>query len=272
MNRLWCVVVVSVGMLLAVGAVEAAQKAPALKVQDTERFFTWFFHLKQRVPAKTEFETEEAYRKRLPAIDSQKVLYFLVEPEPDLKNYSYDPSTQALTLGAGTITGDIGMSPYADMGKTTTGQLANSGLRLARQGISSGSYVGETAFGVRRRVSQSVRTDYVLYVSAPREWWEAHAKAEPSYLPARLTVDLHLEPRAADRLSKSYQMLVGVQVKGLAFSSLRVDSGNGYDTTTSPEELTYRTMMISATLKEIIIRDRFTKATVKTVTVPDLFQ
>jgi hypothetical protein len=267
MSRLKSVVVLAVA-LLWVGGVVAAQTTPALKIQNTDQFFSWFLRLKERAPAKTEFETEDAYRKRLPAIDSRKIVYFMVEPERSVKSYSYDPATQTLILGAGILTdGEGRTAPFWDEGTTATGMPFQRGVRLARRGVVTGSYVGETAFGVRRRVSQSVRTDYILRLSVPREWWGTHVRTSPLF-PPQLAFDLQVEPRAAERLSKSYQMLVGVQMKGLADSRYWI-SGEGEATLTSPEEVTRLTLMISATLKEIIIRDRFTKATIKTITVPN---
>ena len=61
---------------------QAVAAAPdPLRVKDAKQFFRWFLRMKQRLlEKKGEFDTDEAYRKRLPVpFDIRKTVYFTIQ-------------------------------------------------------------------------------------------------------------------------------------------------------------------------------------------------
>ena len=233
-----------------------------LGVKDAKQFFRWYLGMKRKRAARGEFETEAAYRKRIPAdFEPQKVIYFKVPREPGLKEYQYDFASKTLTLTAGG-TGRLSPSEY-------TGQHV---LTVLEYGFSRGRYVGQNAYGAKVVVEKYTWVDYDLVLHNPVSSSAFRPLKGPftgEDLPSgTVTVALSpLGPEEARRLSRTYEVVVGVTLLG--YEDSRIDSEYLEPKFDSPNEVTSYCYQIDGYLREVMVRDRSSRAVVKTLRVKD---
>lgn len=134
-----------------------------IQIEDTETFFAGF-SLKRIPPARSEFETDDEYNKRLPTPwDSTEVVYFVLRPDCNMEDlhpnllikYSYDIKTQLLTVASGSVAGkdDGGWHP-----KETRP------LELHKKTDEMDDQQETNAAGATVNVSSTITKDYVLYL------------------------------------------------------------------------------------------------------------
>lgn len=219
-----------------------------LGAKDPRQFFPWYLKMHDEVTERSQFETEEEYLKRQPpAFDSEKTIYFRVERHGE---YSYDINTKTLTLT---------QKMLAALGET----LSRSDLRyyiiLASDEVARESYVAQNAYGAETTVEKTTAKFYELVF--------LNERSSPQFDldTGKISVTLTLEPREAERLSKSYEFVLGVRLPGFSQSEFKATRlGPKFD---FPYDYTHLTYEISAVLREVIIRDRNTLEVLRRVPV-----
>ncbi len=81
----------------------------------------------------------------------------------------------------------------------------------------------------------------------------------------QISVSLPLSPAEAKRLSQTYEIVVGVRLVGYDHSEVRFYATEA--TLDAPSERTYYLYVISGSLREVIVRDRYTRSVVKRLPV-----
>lgn len=233
------------------------QVQPSVKIQNTRAFFSWY-HAKGQI-SKSNFETEEHYRKRLPWFDPNKVVYFRVETtlygddaytfvSPYRKNpfcswyYKYDADTRWLTVVAGY---DISNSWACQKLQLQTP------IQIFADADDLGSYVGSNAFGVRARVRENKYNHYVLNIRNIEEC------PDTVYDPEHKTfcISYNVPPQQARKLCARLQIVVGVRLSGFQRSESRMLYA-GTATLANPNESATYHHVIDARLAKVLLMDR----------------
>lgn len=257
MARRWMILIVAVCVVVAAVAVAyaAGEARDSLRVKDTKQFFRWYLGMKEKMPVKSEFETEAAYRKRIPPpFDSQKTIYFTVQREPHTKEYHYDLASKTLTLTAGRRDWTLGYSERSQRGylgrkAQTVREDGRNHLLVIRMDVSRGRrYIGENAYGATAVVTEYTETSYALSL----------LNGDVS---GEVRVDLSLGPEEAKRLSQTYEIVVGMKLPG--YSHSEVYSAYREPTLDWPSDTARSLYVIDGFLHEVIVRDRSTRAIVK---------
>ena len=246
---------------------KARVTAPAsepLEVKNTKEFFEWFFRQTAQTPKRSQFETEEAYRKKLPSLDQSKVHYFRVADNENEGSFWYSVRSKTLTLSAGNSyyggyysfdDSAAGLDEFPDFAGSM--REAPDVLTVARESHSGRSYTGQNAFGVRVRVKSSSMVSYGLLIP--------NASQVPQYGYGKLKVDLSVDPETARRLSKSCELVVGVSL--LDFQKGWCYEAGHSPTLNAPYEESNRLYVIHVGLREIIVRDKFTKSVLRRLVI-----
>ena len=259
----------------------SAQKAPeksALEVKDTKQFFDWFKNIR---PAKrTEFETEQDYKKRLPPpFNSKKVIYFRANCR---KGYAYDISSEKLTVfgGSGTYIWPLGPE-YKGGYLTGDGLREGTAVVMESTGSNLGSYTAANVYGALFVVKSQIRFEYILNFlnrdmgGCPDEYFGSADKrfsVTTTYIaqtaPARsvkyfdsadkrFSVTVEVPPKEAERLSKTLEIVVGVTLPGYDHSLFNCyNLGDSSEPTIrNPIDCTTVHHAIDANLVKVLLRD-----------------
>jgi hypothetical protein len=215
----------------------AASRRDPLGVKDTRSFFQWYDGMNNNQPEKSEFETEAAYRKRLPAFDTSKILYFRVQKPA----YDYDIAKRTLTFTPPEM-----VAPLRDPCPDGTHAV---GLPMYRwQLLSTESYrdwVGENGFGATVQAYTHHIDTYCL---------DLHGVLS--------AMALALEPDAARRLSSAAELVLSVRLSGYDHS--RMELADYREATFDfPDSLSSSRFVIEGTLVEVILRDKHTLGILK---------
>lgn len=246
-ERLWQVgfmVSVVVLMSLFFRVATSAQKAPektALEIKDTKQFFDWFRSMR---PAKrTEFETEEDYKKRVPVpFDSNKVIYFRANCRNGEKCYTYDISNEKLTVFGGA------KLSFATRERKGLGEGIPISIAVVCE--DGDSYTATNAYGASVLVERKYFFDYVLNLlnldTPPDDFFDSSEK--------RFRITVSLPPKEAERLSKTLEIILGVTLPGYECSLYQIVSRKE-PTITWPMKLVFAENVIDANLVKVLLRD-----------------
>ena len=229
----------------SLGADQQSIQKPTVQVKDTAQFFRWFLAMKAKIPERDQFETEQQFRKRLPApFDDKKVLYFVLpdaidsvgERERDAIQFSYDLSAQKLKVWS------------ADL----RGHAAEIGLVWKELG----HYVGTNSFGVARDVKENEVHLYYLNILNT----EKCSALEPHVVNdtvtwRRFAVTVSLPPQEAKLVSKTARIVLGVTLPGYEYAEDGL-SDHHMPTIDSPRESSWYTHSIDAYLVEMLLINR----------------
>ncbi len=225
----------------------AARRDP-LGVKDPKQFFPWFLAMQDKMTApRSQFETEEAHRKRLPPpFDSEKVVYLPIARG----EHTYDIDSRTLTLAAVA-------RPATHPDLKAAG--CRCSLMIGTEEVPRGSYVGQNAYGAKVKIE---KTDCISYELA---FLNGHSSPAFDLETGRISVDLTLDPPQAERLSRSYQIVLGVTLPGYEQSKYCKD--HSAPETDAPFDRTFFSYCVRAVLREVIIRDRHTLSVLRRVPV-----
>ena len=214
-----------------------------LGVRDTAEFFAWYLKMKESFK-RGEFETEEEYQKHLPPpVDRQRVVYFRIERGPNAKRYKYDIATQTLTL-----TEELRKESLLDGQRTGPYYL-----KLLNKSSNLGQYIGQNAYGASRTVTVMRIEGYDLNLLNGSEVGD------------EMSISLSLPPKVAERVSRDYEVVVGVTLMGYDQSSTSTFTSG--PTVSAALDLSIDTFRIDAVLRQAIVRDRQTHEVLKTVSI-----
>jgi hypothetical protein len=229
-------------------AVLKAKPEPVQTVQpdfiEAQEYITKITRLARPEP-RGEFETKEAYEARQPKLPDDSRSLILVER--GYKQYSYDIDNKVLTIHI----------PVSKL--TPRKRLSGLPLRVAVS-------IDEDT------VIRSWLTNYLLFIppaqveslltetpmpslAAIPESERAHALRMAAYnKERRISLHLSAEPKDAERISKSYAVLLWVRPKGLEYSVSEATHSRE-PTISEPRDSTLFTRAIEVDLLEILIRD-----------------
>jgi len=231
------------------------KRAEALEIKDPVNFFKWFMTMKKKVTGKSEFETEEEFKKRRPPpFNSNKIIYFRAEGERILgTEYRYDIKNNLFTA-------------FLE-------ENWDRGITLAEREKKVGQFIGVNVFGTKVLVTEIDYTKYVLNLLNPLELPETLFPPKDRYydkeFPRRrkgVFITASLEPKKAKRLSRNYEIIVGVRLPGYERSDRKTLGLQA--TIENPSQPFFETFLIDAYLVKIMLRDGSTGAILKTVDIP----
>jgi hypothetical protein len=225
-----------------------ARSTLLLRVEDTKAFFERFISTGEVSP-RGKFETRESYQKRLPPpFDSNKIVYFTVSsggPYYDFLHdpYDYDMDTQKFTAFAGHLDRQDSLPTYPGADKGTP-------IIIYEKKDKEDTYPATNRFGVAATVDRSYYSDYVLNFSnldqCPAELYDSASGI--------FKITIARSPKVAERLSKNFEVIVGVKLPGYSHS------GFGYfhtePTIDKPIETFTLRSQIDAEMMKVILRDK----------------
>jgi len=184
--------------------VSATKPVLPFTVQNTQSFFQSFAE-KTTGDKKDEFETEEQFRKRQPHWNSDKILYFKVEPNVIGAgkniigcNYKYDIDHTSLTLSAGQTARNDG----------TYNPSATTRICISQRSLDEGSYEASNAYNAKVTVKKDWFIEYVLFLTNLSALPDGAFDPETS----QFKFDRLLSPDEAREQSQTAEIYVGVQL------------------------------------------------------------
>lgn len=231
-----------------------ASSNPTIKVQDTKSFFSWY--IRNGDIERSEFETEEEYRKRFPWFDCNKVIYFKVTNgllDSDFIDFNYNIDMQELTCKAGSPW-DVMNVMDVELAKGTRVIIKTDYQRIR-------TYTGENAFGATVTVKETESNDYVLNFLNMDKCPDATFDRDEK----KLKISITRPPKEAERLSKKLEMIIGVKLPGHERSDSLVKYRE--PTIDHPYGSTNYAHVIDATLVKVILRDKFSKVIIAEASV-----
>jgi hypothetical protein len=266
-------------------------KAPVIEIKDPAQFFPWFYGMRNKRAQRGQFETEEAFQKRIPPpFDSSKILYFKVGEGP--VSYYYDIATQTLTIGNGECDSDQSFTRWDPRTNFDFQYGGSECLVITLKSVyhDKGSYLGQNAFGVKARIRKSEVEGFrfkILNIEFLPGQYD-HVITTPSgenmgikppigdgsivgYMAKHnmplLKIPLQIEPSLAKKLAPNLEILIAVQLPAYEKCILFIDDPST-PTIDSLYETSGKRYQIEAKAVAFLVIDKTTKAVIKTIPVP----
>lgn len=254
--------------------------APALKIQNTETFFSWY--IRRGGIYRSEFETEQQFKKRLSWFDPEKIVYFRLDSTDSCDlgysnqyttadysvsagRYKYDVDSQLLTVIAGEC-GDYGETRIPR--ETMTAQTL---ILVLEDKEELGTYTGTNAYGARVKVDKSLENRYTLNISnideCPDTVCEPPVPGIEVGHNTRFRIAVALTPQEAKKLSNRLQIVLGVKLMGhdrsISYKTLTLEP-----TIDRPYDASYYDNIIDARVARVLLMDRVTGRVLTEEVVP----
>jgi hypothetical protein len=184
-------------------------KHKSLKLENISKLFNNLL-LQKDVPQRSEFETIDNYKTRLPAPFDTSREYFLGVTEPRSNGeqlYRYDIENQLLMFEAGSSETNVSIAQYTPL----PGKLVTLLSRIDNKGF----YEGTNAFGVKVTVEKSEWNYYLVNIVNPE--CLPDSLFDKSHCSFRFTVSI--PPKQAKTLSKKAVIVIGLKFLGPAYST-----------------------------------------------------
>lgn len=216
-----------------------------------------YFALAGKLKGKGEFETTEAYNKRIDALMAEPVLGQLTPRSMlatvigltsggEFSDLQYNADTQLLSVNK-----SLDKVPYGvdDLKAIDTRRVISTGLDFVKAGR---TYVGQNAYGVKKRVVE--KDEYICDLIMVNPGELGFKKPEHDFLgnEQNISFDLTMDPATAQKVKSNLKLLVLFQV-GAPYVGISKD----YDSATidNPVDLTTHRFFIFARVSEVWLYD-----------------
>lgn len=227
-----------------------------LKTEDTRAFFKAFIAKVNPLP-RGDFESREAYQKRLPLPeDAKKLVYLPAEIlMPSLeKNFAYDIDTQMMTVIGG-------FEPYKD--NRPHKPKGTKAMYIAQDFTDMTPYTGSNAYGGTATVSGGESADYIIDFHNARQWTASLYDNKTKHF----AVSFPVSPSIGQELSKHLQIVLGVVPMGYS-NSFYGETFRETPTFDNPNDFVNYAYEIEADLVSVSVIDTNTGMILKQIIVP----
>jgi hypothetical protein len=183
----------------------------SIKIQNTKSFFSWYIRSGQI--EKSDFETEQQYKKRLPWFDSSKPVYFRITATEydDAYKYASGDADWMFSYEIGSQVLSIIGGEYWDASMFHPRKLTPyTPIIVGKDSEHGGSYVGANAYGAEANVQVFRHNEYILNLTNADK---LPGKAYDRYV-KRFDMSIKVPPQEAKKLSSKLQIVIGVNLAG----------------------------------------------------------